>query len=622
MAKQLVFIKLLLLRLGIALLLFTAIRLVFFAFNHYLFPNHSVGEFLTIFISGARFDLSALVYVNLLVIAGHILPIPQRSTTGYQTGLKWIFFLFNGLALCFELADIEFFKFTLRRTSINLADQANDVLSLFVTAVIDFWYLVVIFIVLMRLAHWLYRKTEKLRLPKSLSLIPQIIVLLVAAGLTVIAARGGLQLFPIMPITAAQYVTDVRSAPLVSNTTLNIIHSVQQRRVEPYTFYSQEELDQQFTLHRKDKTPGLPNKQNIMIIIMESHGKNVMSRYNDYEGFTPFLDSMIGEGLSSKITYANGRQSNQGIVSILSGIPALMEDPLMISSYQNNKINSIGSYLKGMGYTSHFFHPGNNGTFSLDRYAKYVGFDGYYGNDEFGNDRYYDGNWGAFDYPFNKWTVRELSKLDTPFCSVLLSINSHHPFNVEPWFEELHPNMSEYERSFRYADACLRVFFEEAAKTDWFDNTLFVLTADHMGYVNEGHYKTRYGMYEVPIVFYHPDGSLKGMTPNTIQHTDLLPSLLDYVNYPEPFSCFGHSIFDHEKPPYSYMFVNGIYQVVDTSHILLFDGNKSLGLFDYKVDPLLKNNLMEKDLLTGKRLEARLKLVIQRHHGAMIGNEL
>jgi len=618
--NHLVFTKLLLLRLGLALLLFSVARIVFYTFNHYLFPSHSVGELLTIFVAGWRFDLSALIYVNLLVIVGHILPFSFRSAGWYQKGLRWIFLLCNGIALAVELADIEFFRFTLRRTTINLADQANDVFSLLVTAVLDFWYFVVIFFVLMWIVYRLYLLTERTDLPKSLPWIPQVLSMAIAIGLTILAARGGIQLFPIMPITAAQYVTDVRSAPLVSNTMLNIIHSVQQRDIKPFRFYSQPELDHQFTLQRKDKTPGAPNKQNIMILIMESHGKNMIGRYNDYEGFTPFLDSMIGEGLTSNTTYANGRQSNQGIVSILSGIPSLMEDPLMISSYQNNKINSIGSYLKGMGYTSHFFHPGNNGTFSLDRYAKYVGFDQYYGNDEFGDDRYYDGNWGAFDYPFFKWTVGELSKLDTPFCSVLLSINSHHPFNVEPWFEELYPEMNEYERSFRYADACLRVFFEEASKTAWFDNTLFVLTADHVGYVNKGHYKTRYGMYEVPIVFYHPDGSFKGMTPNTIQHVDLLASLLDYVNYPAPYTCFGHSVFEEDKPPYSYMYVNGIYQIVDTSHLLLFDGEQTIGMYNYRVDPLLERKLKQED--RRYQLESQLKSVLQRHHGAMIDNGL
>lgn len=229
---------------------------------------------------------------------------------------------------------------------------------------------------------------------------------------------------------------------------------------------------------------------------------------------------------------------------------------------------------------------------------------------------------GAFDYPFFKWTVGELSKLDTPFCSVYLSINSHHPFNVEPWFEEQNPEMDEIERSFRYADASLQVFFEEVSKTEWFDNTLFVITADHVGYVNEGHYKTRYGMYEVPIVFYHPNGQFKGVTPNAIQHADLLPSLLDYVNYPNPFNSFGHSVFEKDKPQYSYMFVNGIYQIVDREYLLLFDGKRALGLYHYQEDPFLKTNIYMQKPIISNLLEEQLKAVLQRHHKAMIENEL
>ncbi|MBK7110438.1 MAG: hypothetical protein IPH61_15285 [Bacteroidetes bacterium] len=66
----------------------------------------------------------------------------------------------------------------------------------------------------------------------------------------------------------------------------------------------------------------------------------------------------------------------------------------------------------------------------FDKFLERAGFDGYFGRNEYGNDKDFDGNWGIFDEPFLKWTANKMSTLPTPFYSEIFTISSHHPFTI------------------------------------------------------------------------------------------------------------------------------------------------------------------------------------------------
>ena len=65
--------------------------------------------------------------------------------------------------------------------------------------------------------------------------------------------------------------------------------------------------------------------------------------------------------------------------------------------------------------------------------------------------------------------------------------------------------------SIGYSDNALRTFFQTAQQMDWFDNTLFVITADHTSPLsNKLAYKNKIGRYAVPMLFWKSDTTLKG----------------------------------------------------------------------------------------------------------------
>ncbi len=354
---------------------------------------------------------------------------------------------------------------------------------------------------------------------------------------------------------------------------------------------------------------------------MESIGQEYMGFYNDGKGNTPFWDSLMTEGLYFEHSFANAGRSNMAVVALTTGIPALMDDAFMISRYQGNRIKGMAKILGEFGYQSGFFHGGNEGTFNFDKFTIQAGYDRYYDRRDYGLEKDYDGNWGIYDWPFFKFSIEKMSEFKSPFLATIFSISAHHPHKIEPYFEEAYPNMPVLERSVLYSDYAMRQFFKEAKEKPWFDQTLFIILSDHIGLIQDPSYSNSVGAYKIPILFYKPDGSLKEKRNDIIQQHDIMPSVLDYLNYPKPFYSFGKSIFTNEKR-FAYTFTGGIYQILDTQYTLKFDGKKSISLYDYNLDPTFQHNLIDQNLPIKETLETALKAVIQVHHEAMINNKL
>ena len=88
---------------------------------------------------------------------------------------------------------------------------------------------------------------------------------------------------------------------------------------------------------------------------------------------------------------------------------------------------------------------------------------------------------------------------------------------------------------------------------DWFDNTLFVITADHTSPLsNKLAYKNKIGRYSVPMLFWKSDSTLKGSVENTSQHMRHSPTVMDLIGYEQEFFSFGQSILQGQDLAYPF----------------------------------------------------------------------
>lgn len=177
-------------------------------------------------------------------------------------------------------------------------------------------------------------------------------------------------------------------------------------------------------------------------------------------------------------------------------------------------------------------------------------------------------------------------------------------------------------RCVRYTDYALQQFFATAKQQPWYPNTLFVITADHTNESAHAQYQTSLGLFRIPLLIYDPSGRLpKGYSQQVAQQIDILPTLLHIVGYSQPYIAFGKDLLDSTTTSnWAVNYSNGVYQYVEGSRVLLFDGDKGCTCYDYLADPLLQHPLpkKEKDISSIQHLKAIIYSYMQR----MVENNL
>ena len=173
-----------------------------------------------------------------------------------------------------------------------------------------------------------------------------------------------------------------------------------------------------------------------------------------------------------------------------------------------------------------------------------------------------------------------------------------------------------------YTDDALRKFFDAAHKEPWYQNTLFVITGDHTGVTDIPEYRTDTGRYLIPILFYTPDGSLKGLQEGIAQQLDIKPTILGYLGYDKPYFSFGQNLLETPQEKTSALFYPGFIQYYRDDRMLQFDGEKAVGLFRWQDDIFQERNLIEENPAEAASMELETKARLQQLYSRMIHNQL
>lgn len=618
---------------GLMLLVFTLCRLAFYLSNYNYFSDLNIGEILKIFYGGVKFDISALLYFNVLYILLALLPFKFRSSKIYNKILKWVYFVPNSIALFLNCSDITYYPFSLRRTTCIIFKEFgndNNIAQIFATAMVDYWYITLFFVGVMVSLVYLYKGIYANTLSNNTKYYTsQTLTLCISIYFCIIGIRGGFGVTtrPISIGNATEYCRKPSQAALVLNTPFTMIHSLTKQPYPEVNYFSEEEVKEifdPFKLGVRSEEIGvkdtlLTHYNNVCVIILESFA----NEYTGGLGYTPFLDSLMAEGLSFKYSFANGKQSIDAMPSVLSSIPMMIE-PFTTTAYASNDINSIATYLKPHGYRSAFFHGAPNGSIGIQAFINNAGFDEYYGLDEYPNKADFDGTWAIWDEEYLQYMTTCLDTIPQPFVSAVFTSTSHHPF--------LYPDR--YKGKFKtgphpmyecigYTDYALKRFFETAKTKDWYKNTLFVITADHTTIITNPEYLNARGIYEIPIMFYHPsDSTLTGVSNVMMQQIDILPSVLSYLGVKDDYFAFGKDIFNTtEAENYVINYCPDGYQIYKDSLLLQFDGEKVISVFDMKNDRMLANNKIG-EYSAQDSMEIKLKAFIQQYMNRMRKNKI
>ncbi len=609
----------------------------------------SLGEILR---GGWFFDTSAILYTNALYALLMLLPLHYKETDWWQRMARWVFVVCNALCVVANLADAVYFQYTGRRTTVTVFSEfsnEHNLGSIFGVELLRHWYLVLIGVALI---YGLWRcyfmprpgeRPQALRRPMQPRRVAayygaQTLCLAVFVPLCVCGMRGGATT-AVRPITisnANQYADRPQEAALVLNTPFSLIRTIDKPVFVVPGYYTAQELDAIYSPVHQPIDSLKPRRKNVVVFIVESFGREYIGGYNhwldngQYKGYTPFVDSLMQHSTTFLYSYCNGRKSIDGMPSILSGIPMFVE-PFFLTPASMNDVSGLAGELKKKGYYSAFFHGAENGSMGFQAFARATGFSDYFGRTEynadkrFGGDKDFDGTWAIWDEPFLQFYATKMSDFKQPFMTAVFTASSHHPYVIPDRYKQRFPEEGiVIHKCIRYTDNALRRFFDTAKKQPWYKNTLFVITSDHTNLSDHAYYQTDLGGFCSPIIFFDPSGDLKpGMRDAIAQQIDIMPTVLGYLGYDQPYVAFGCDLLHTpDKDTWAVNYNNGIYQYIKGDYLLQFDGQQVKALYRFRTDLLLQHNLADREPAVAQSMARELKAIIQSYMTRMTTNKL
>ncbi len=628
----------LLYRVLLAYVFYFIARVLFFLYNKSLLNVDSVGEFMRLSYHGLIFDTAAILYLNALFILLSILPLFINTRSSYQKMLFYVYFVFNLIGYALNFVDFIYYKYSFARTTIVvwdlLKDESNG-FSMFFRFFFSYWHVYLLFFLISGLWIYLYKRV-KLR-PKGMpsNKIAYVISSLIGIAVIGIAMIGGIRggdfkksTRPINMLDASRHVKHIEHSDIVLNTPFAFIRTFSSNSFKKVDYgVSQEEIEK-YISPIKHYTNNPKTTPNIVLFITESYGREYWGAFNkdanipNYEGFTPFLDSLAHHSLIFSNAYANGTKSIHGMSSVLAGIPSF-QSAFTSSAYSKQNIQSLVSTLKEMGYDTSFFHGAPNGSMGFLGFGNILGFDNYYGKTEYDNDEDFDGFWGIWDEPFFQFMKTTLDTKSKPFFSTIFTVSSHEPYIIPEKYKDKFPKgYVPMHQTVGYTDYAYKKFFEAAQKSPWFENTIFIITADHGNQIYfTDTYAQSINRYSVPILFYKPDGSFKGDSKELAQQIDIYPTVLDIVGYDKSFRSWGRSLVgDKDVEPFT---INGTgyYQFQRGEYICVFDGTDAIGFYHID-DKGLTNNLIKLRNKEMNEIELACKAFLQDYFERIIDKKL
>ena len=603
--------KVLFYRLFLAYVFYFIARVLFYVYNSDLLGIESVSDFLRLSYHGLVFDTAAILYVNALFIVLSLLPLKINTRKWYQKLLFIIYFAFNLVAYAINFVDFIYYRFTFSRTTkavFETLENETNKSSMFLRFLVDYWHVYVLFFIMAVLWIFGYTKVKTSNKPYQKSNLSYFSssasVFVVLVVLMIGAIRGGdfkKSTRPVNIVDASRHVTTLQQADFVLNSPFAFIRTFKNGDLKKVPYHVTPEAIEHFFKPIKQYQNNPKTSPNIVVFIVESYGREYWNAFNknttipNFKSYTPFLDSLAEHSLIFPNAFANGRKSIHGMSSVISGIPSF-EHAFTSSTYANQKIQSLVSTLNESGYDTSFFHGAPNGSMGFLGFGNILGFGNYYGLTEYGNDKDHDGFWGIWDEEFMQYTKSILDTKKVPFFATLFTLTSHEPFLPPDKYKDTFPKGNiPMHQVVGYTDYAFKRFFEEAKKEPWFNNTLFVLTADH---TNQSFYKDEYykmvNRGAVPILIYKPDSTFVGVDDALAQQIDIYPTILDAIGYDKPFRSWGRSLISKETDikPYVMNYNGTQYQLLRGNYICIFDGNKATGFYAID-DKGLTHNLIE-----------------------------
>ena len=460
----------------------------------------AVNGWTELFLQGLRIDIVALCYLFGVPAVFSVLFHPSRLWTKILR--VWltagsVFILFMEIA---TPAFIETYDFRPNRLFIEYLIYPKEVFNMlmeghFNAVLFSLLSTVIAALIYWKLSAWAVKNLRTM----SWKVRPFIALLVIAVAF--IGARSSFQHRGINPAMVA-FSSDALVNSLVLNSGYSVLYAAQQFKDEEKSseMYGKMDHDEMLRILKEsrgrpqsdyisDKFPTLTKNRatyqgkpkNIVILLQESLGAQFIGTLGG-KPLSPNIDKLAEEGWLFENLYATGTRSVRGIEAVTAGFtPTPARAVVKLNNAQRNFF-TIAELLAKQGYDTSFIYGGEKHFDNMASFFYGNGFQTIIDQQDYQNPKF-TATWGVSDEDLFDKANETFSKLHDegkPFFSLVFSSSNHDPFEFPDGKIELYEQpKATRNNSAKYADYAVGHFFELAKKSNYWNDTIFLVIADH-----------------------------------------------------------------------------------------------------------------------------------------------
>lgn len=356
----------------------------------------------------------------------------------------------------------------------------------------------------------------------------------------------------------------------------------------------------------KNKTLATLTRPNIVLVQVESLGHGVSQSL-------PFFNTLKKKSFSFDRFSAAGTMTFDGTWANLCAI--LPTYGRFQTALLNNNFQCIPDVTTKFGYTNYLFYAGNPDMDGLRAFSNKHNFDFVYEKASFPKEDQ-KLEFSIDDITYFQKVASVLKTAKEPFFTYVITLQSHPPGEMPRDFKW--PEGQVDQSVFMYFDIALKRFFDSVEKEKFYNNTIFIITADHtphsQSYVPHDDRKLGSTLWEyrVPLLIYIPGLNKKeeAVSHKFSSQIDISATIFDMADLEVPVKSWGNSLFCDDKKPVilfsrrlSYLTVikdgkimSSGYQRFDVNKLLQYDidepyGRALVDISDEKTSEQVKSDL-------------------------------
>jgi phosphoglycerol transferase MdoB-like AlkP superfamily enzyme len=298
-------------------------------------------------------------------------------------------------------------------------------------------------------------------------------------------------------------------------------------------------------------SPRPEQRLNVVLVSAESLGAEFLGSYGNPKGLTPHLDRLAHESLWFSRVYATGNRTVRGMEALSLALPPTPGQSI-VRRPNNDMLFSLGSVFEDKRYAVIFAYGGYGYFDNMNAF-----FDA---NDYRSVDRRaipsnrveHETVWGVadehlFDQVLNEIEREQKAQPERPFFVHVMTTSNHRPYTYPAGRIDI-PSGTGRDGAVKYTDYAIGQFLAKARAKPWFDDTLFVLTADH-GANARGTTRIPVDKYLIPVMVYAPKHIAPRRVDRLMSQIDIPPTLLGLLDFDYYSKFFGRDLLS--SPPES-----------------------------------------------------------------------